>query len=77
MENYSLKITDPAWGDIEGIEQYIAQQLKSPDAALNAARKIVIGLNVLENHPFTGVNLDIRLGRKLNDDYVTCVIPIG
>lgn len=51
MKEFQIQITDLAESDLEKAADYIAYNLKNPDAAVNTVRGIRRQMNALQNFP--------------------------
>ncbi len=74
--NYSFKFTEKAENDLDGILQYIAEELCNPTAAKELYQKIFESIDTVLSFPETGqvvVNeflTDKKIRRLLVDNYI-------
>ena len=66
MKSYEIETTDAAIADMEGIYEYIAFNLASPDTALNQYNRIAEAITSLCNFPerFPIFDVDLKKAEK-------------
>ncbi len=80
MKLYEIETTDAAISDMEGIYEYIAINLASPDTALNQYNRIAEAITSLCNFPerFPIFDIEPEKSRKIRhmtvDNYSVCYV---
>ncbi len=61
MDNYSVKLVEPALRDLDGIYAYIAKTLQEPETALRMVEELEAQILSLETMPYRCAAPDRRI----------------
>ncbi|MDI3537544.1 MAG: toxin ParE1/3/4 [Eubacteriaceae bacterium] len=67
-----LLISPEARDDLLSINEYIAEDIGNPQAALELIQKITAKMRILIDHPQLGPSLSARIGVQTKYRYLTC-----